>query len=54
MPTRITAIPGGLVQDLTTILDRLPNDGVTVVASAFTMQTGGKSSNSVVACHRLA
>ena len=41
------------MQDLTTITNRLPDDGETVVASNFCMQAGGKGSNSAVACYRL-
>lgn len=53
MPIRTIAVFGGVVQDLTTITDRLPDDGETVVATGFTMQAGGKGSNSAVAAYRL-
>ena len=41
------------MQDLTTVIDRQPDDGETIIASKFTMQAGGKGSNSAVATHRL-
>ena len=41
------------MQDLTTFTDRIPDDGETVIASTFTMQAGGKGSNSAVATYRL-
>lgn len=41
------------MQDLTTVTDRLPDDGETVIATSFTMQAGGKGSNSAVAIYRL-
>lgn len=47
------SVLGGVVQDFTTIVDRLPDDGETVVANGFTMQGGGKGSNSAVATYRL-
>lgn len=47
------SILGGVVQDFCTIMDRLADDGETVVASAFFMAPGGKGSNSAVAVHRL-
>lgn len=53
MPALIVSVLGGVVQDLTTISDRLPDDGETVTANAFTMQPGGKGANSAVAIHRL-
>lgn len=53
MPQYTIAVLGGVVQDLTTIINRIPDDGETVVASNFTMQAGGKGSNSAVACYRL-
>lgn len=53
MPGLTVSVLGGVVQDLTTISDRLPDDGETVTANAFTMQPGGKGSNSAVAIHRL-
>lgn len=53
MPEYIISVLGGVVQDLTTITDRLPHDGETFPASRFTMQPGGKGSNSAVAIHRL-
>lgn len=53
MPIYTVAVLGGVVQDLTTIVNRLPDDGETVVASNFIMQPGGKGSNSAVACYRL-
>ena len=53
MPQYTIAVLGGVVQDLTTIVNRLPDNGETVVASTITMQAGGKGSNSAVACYRL-
>ena len=53
MPRQIVSILGGVVQDVCTITDRIPDDGETVVASAFSMAPGGKGSNSAVAVHRL-
>ena len=53
MPVRTISVLGGVVQDLTTVTDRLPDDGETVIASEFTMQAGGKGSNSAVATYRL-
>ena len=53
MPIYTIAVLGGVVQDLTTIVNRLPDDGESVVASNFIMQAGGKGSNSAVACYRL-
>lgn len=53
MPLHTIAVLGGVVQDLTTISDRLPDDGETVIATTFTMQAGGKGSNSAVATYRL-
>lgn len=53
MPPRTIAVLGGVVQDLTTVTDRLPDDGETVIASKFSMQAGGKGSNSAVATYRL-
>ena len=53
MPIYTIAVLGGVVQDLTTIVNRLPDDGETVVASNFIMHPGGKGSNSAVACYRL-
>lgn len=53
MPILTVSVLGGVVQDFTTIVDRLPDDGETVVANGFTMQGGGKGSNSAVAAYRL-
>lgn len=53
MPILTVSVLGGVVQDLTTIVDRLPDDGETVIANDFTMQGGGKGSNSAVATYRL-
>lgn len=53
MTFRTVSVLGGVVQDLTTITDRLPDDGETVTATSFTMQAGGKGSNSAVAIYRL-
>ena len=53
MPSQIVSILGGVVQDFCTFTDRLPNDGETIVASAFSMAPGGKGSNTAVAVHRL-
>ena len=50
---QIVSILGGVVQDVCTISNRLPEDGETVVASDFSMAPGGKGSNSAVAVHRL-
>ncbi|KAL8718631.1 MAG: hypothetical protein Q9225_004249 [Loekoesia sp. 1 TL-2023] len=52
-PGQIVSILGGVVQDVCTITNRLPEDGETVVASAFSMAPGGKGSNSAVAVYRL-
>ena len=53
MPVHTIAVLGGVVQDLITIIDRQPGNGETVIASHFTMQAGGKGSNSAVAAYRL-
>ena len=53
MPVKTIAVMGGVTQDLTTITDRLPDDGETVIASSFTKQPGGKGANSAVATYRL-
>ncbi len=53
MPAVTISVLGGVVQDLTTITARLPDNGETVVADAFTMQAGGKGANSAVATYRL-
>ena len=53
MPLKTIAVLGGVVQDLTTMTDRIPDDGETVIASSFTKQPGGKGSNSAVATYRL-
>jgi ribokinase len=53
MPGLTVAVLGGVVQDFTTVCDRLPDDGETVPANDFSMQPGGKGSNSAVAIHRL-
>ena len=53
MSTKIVSVLGGVVQDLTTITDRIPDAGETVNALSFTMQAGGKGANSAVAVHRL-
>ncbi len=53
MPEFIISVLGGLVQDFTTVADRLPLSGETYPATHFEMQPGGKGSNSAVAIHRL-
>ena len=53
MPVRTVSVLGGVTQDLTTVTDRLPDNGETVIATKFTMQPGGKGSNSAVATYRL-
>ena len=53
MSVRTISVMGGVVQDLTTVTDRLPDDGETVIATSFSMQEGGKGSNSAVATYRL-
>jgi ribokinase len=53
MPEFIISVLGGVVQDFTTVADRLPYKGETYPASHFEMQPGGKGSNSAVAIHRL-
>ena len=53
MPVRTISVLGGITQDLTTISDRLPDNGETVIARMFTMQAGGKGANSAVATFRL-
>lgn len=50
---QIVSVLGGVVQNFHTIMDRLPDDGETVVASASSMAPGGKGSDSAVAVHRL-
>ncbi|KAL8858524.1 MAG: hypothetical protein Q9178_005022 [Gyalolechia marmorata] len=47
------SVLGGVVQDVCTIIDRIPDDGESVVASGFSMAPGGKGSNAAVAVHRL-
>ena len=47
------SVLGAVAQDLITVVDRLPDDGETVVAKQFKMQAGGKGSNSAVATYRL-
>ncbi|KAF7502386.1 hypothetical protein GJ744_005964 [Endocarpon pusillum] len=53
MPLRTISVLGGVVQDLSTIVDRLPEDGETFTASSFTTQPGGQGANSAVAVYRL-
>ena len=53
MAVKTIAVLGGVVQDLITITDRIPDEGETVIASSFTKQPGGKGSNSAVATYRL-
>ena len=53
MPTYTVAVLGGVVQDLTTVVKRLPDDGETVAASNFIINPGGKGSISAVSCYRL-
>lgn len=53
MPCQTVSVIGGIAQDLLTITDRLPEDGETVVARAFSMAPGGKGANSAVAVYRL-
>lgn len=53
MPDRTISVLGGVVQDITTVTDRLPDDGETVIANSITMQPGGKGANSAVAIYRL-
>lgn len=53
MPIETIAVLGGVMQDLTTITDWLPDVGETVIASSFTKQPGGKGANSAVATYRL-
>ena len=53
MPVKTIAVLGGVVQDLTTIIDQIPDDGETVIAYSFTKQPGGKGSSSAVAMYRL-
>ena len=38
-PVQTIAVIGGVIQDLTTITDRLPDDSETVIASSFTSHT---------------
>lgn len=47
------SILGGVLQDVSIVTDRLPDDGETVVASGISMAPGGKGSNSAVAVYRL-
>lgn len=53
MAPLIVSVIGGVVQDLITVFNRAPSKGETVVANEFTMQPGGKGSNTAVAIHRL-
>ncbi|KAJ4323868.1 putative ribokinase [Neodidymelliopsis sp. IMI 364377] len=53
MSPRTVAVLGGLVQDLVTIADRIPDQGETIVANKFNSSPGGKGANSAVAVYRL-
>lgn len=53
MPILTVSVLGAVAQDLITVVNRLPDDGETVVAKEFKMQGGGKGSNSAVATYRL-
>lgn len=53
MPILTVSVLGGVAQDLITVINRLPDDGETVVAKEFKMQGGGKGANSAVATYRL-
>lgn len=53
MPILTVSVLGGVAQDLITVVNRLPDDGETVVAKEFKMQGGGKGANSAVATYRL-
>lgn len=53
MPFFTVSVLGGVAQDLITVVNRLPEDGETVVAKEFKMQGGGKGANSAVASYRL-
>ena len=53
MPFRTVSVLGGVVQALTTVIDRSPDDGETVNANEFITQPGGKGSSAAVATYRL-
>lgn len=53
MPRRTVAVLGGLVKNLITTTNRIPDEGETITSKSFAMQEGGKGSNSAVAIHRL-
>ena len=53
MAPRIIAVIGGLVMDMITITDRLPDSGETLTATSFSTHLGGKGANAAVAAYRL-
>ena len=53
MSVRTIAVVGGLVQDLVTITERLPDQGETIISTHFSTHPGGKGANSAVAAYRL-
>ncbi|KAI4284491.1 MAG: hypothetical protein L6R38_001373 [Xanthoria sp. 2 TBL-2021] len=53
MAPRIIAVVGGLVTDLITIAERIPDNGETLVSKQFSQHPGGKGANSAVAAYRL-
>lgn len=53
MHSRTVAVLGGVVQNCTHVLDRVPDRSETITSSSFTMSPGGKGANSSVATHRL-
>src|SRR2546423_675055 len=52
MPHRTISVIGGLVMDLVTVTERMPQWGETVHATSFTKHVGGKGANSAVAAYR--
>ncbi|KAL8922914.1 MAG: hypothetical protein Q9208_004876 [Pyrenodesmia sp. 3 TL-2023] len=53
MTPRVIAVVGGLVTDLITIAERIPDNGETLVSKHFSRHPGGKGANSAVAAYRL-
>ena len=53
MPPFKIAVIGGLVTDLVTFTDRIPDGGETITSLSFSTLPGGKGANSAVAAYRL-
>lgn len=53
MPPFKIAVIGGLVTDLVSLTDRIPDGGETITSNSFDTFAGGKGGNSAVAAYRL-